>query len=56
MSYRKGDPDCMTSEQAMKNIEIRYKTNKPKIILVKDNRIITWDCVDYDKPEGFDGW
>ena len=39
-----------------RGIEIRYKTDKPKIIVVIDNKIITWDCVDYDKPEGFEGW
>jgi len=32
LSYKKGDPNCMTSEQAMKNIKILYKTDKPVCI------------------------
>jgi len=32
LSYKKGDPNCMTSEQAMKNIEIAYRTIEPRCI------------------------
>lgn len=52
MSYQKGDPDCMKSEDAMKNIKIVYKTNKIEFIEAN------WDYVYYyqpeETPEGFD--
>lgn len=32
MSYEKGDPDCMTSEQAMKNIKILYHAKDTRCI------------------------
>jgi hypothetical protein len=61
MSYLKGKDikqkgDCIENIDIKNGIDIRYHTDKPKIILVIDNKIYTWDCVDYDKPEGFDGW
>jgi hypothetical protein len=54
LNYKKGDPNCMTSEQAMKNITVLYKTNKPVVIKVKDGGLIHVHCE--DKPEGFEGW
>jgi hypothetical protein len=32
MSYKKGDPDCMTSDQAMKNITVLYKATDYRMI------------------------
>ena len=51
MSYQKGDPDCMKSEDAMKNIKILYRTKKPRAIEFYDEHLYTKDA---DKPEGFD--
>ena len=59
MSYKKGtstNGDSLEYLDKCRGIEIRYSTNKPKIIVVIDNKIYTWDCKDYDKPEGFEGW
>lgn len=38
-----------------RSFEARYvQRSEPRIILTKDNKVITWECVDYDKPEDFD--
>ena len=61
MSYKKGKDGKIKNIEQLdsvenRGIEIRYKCNTPKIILVKDDKIWTWDCDDLDKPEDFTGW
>ena len=60
MSYKKGDPDCMTEEQAKKNISILYKCKEPRCIeaggQLNIGHMIGITVFNGKKSEGFEKW
>ena len=59
MSYQKGIPtnsDCLEYYRKCRDnkIDVIYSTDKPKMIIVIDNKIYTWSHA--EMPEGFMGW